>query len=113
MDFLSSLLGPSIPTLKAPEAHEKLKQFPKPFLLDVREAVEFRAVSIPGATLIPSGQLAAQMSKLPKEKEIIVICASGSRSVSATRQLIAAGYKAINMQGGMNAWMRAGLPVKR
>lgn len=113
MDFLSSLFGSSVPNLRPAEAQAKLTQSPKPILLDVREAVEFRSVSIPGATLIPSGQLAVQMKKLPKNKEIIVICASGSRSVPATRQLIAAGYKAFNVQGGMSAWMRAGLPVKR
>jgi rhodanese-related sulfurtransferase len=113
MDFLSSLFGTGIPNLRAAEAQEKLKASPKPFLLDVRETVESRAVSIPGATLIPLGELGAKMNRLPKDKEIIVVCASGSRSVPATRQLIAAGYKAFNLQGGMSAWLRAGLPVKR
>ncbi len=113
MDFLSSLFGSSIPTLRAAEAQEKLKETPRPFLLDVREQVEFRAASIPGATLIPLGELNTKMNRLPKDKEIIVVCASGSRSSAAARQLIAAGYKVFNLQGGMNAWMRAGLPIKR
>ena len=113
MDFLSSFLGPTVPSLRPAEAQGKLKETPRPFLLDVRDPVEYQQVSIPGATLIPLGELASKMSRLPKDKEIIVVCASGSRSLAATRQLLAAGYKAINLQGGMNAWVRAGLPIKK
>jgi rhodanese-related sulfurtransferase len=113
MDFISSLFGPAVPNLTPLEAQEKLKQSPRPFLLDVRELVEFRSASISGATLIPSGELSGKLVKLPKGKEIIVVCQSGSRSLAATRQLISAGYNAFNLRGGMNAWMRAGLPVKR
>ena len=113
MNLLSSLFGTPVPTIQPQEAQERLNKTPRPFLLDVREPSEFRSASIPGATLIPSGELASQFKRLPKDKEILVICASGSRSTSATRQLIAAGYNATNIQGGMFSWMRAGLPVKR
>ena len=40
------------------------------------------------------------------------MCESGSRSKVAARQLHAQGYKVSNMRGGMNGWLRAGLPVK-
>ena len=113
MNFISSLFSAPVPSIPPQEAQERLKKSPKPFLLDVREPSEFRSASIPGATLIPSGELVSQLNRLPKDKEILVICASGSRSSSATRQLIAAGYNATNVQGGLSSWMRAGLPVKR
>jgi rhodanese-related sulfurtransferase len=53
------------------------------------------------------------MSELPKDREIICVCASGSRSSSAARQLTSSGYNVLNLSGGMGQWQRAGLPVKR
>jgi rhodanese-related sulfurtransferase len=53
------------------------------------------------------------MKELPKEREIVCVCASGNRSSSATRMLTGAGYNAINMKGGMSAWTRAKLAVKK
>ncbi len=113
MSILDSLFGPPVPQLQPAEAQEKLKSTTKPFLLDVREPDEFRQAHIQGATLIPLGSLQASLARLPKNREILVICASGSRSGSATKSLIAAGYQALNVRGGMGNWMRAGLPVKR
>jgi rhodanese-related sulfurtransferase len=50
---------------------------------------------------------------LPQDREIICVCRSGNRSGAAARQLVAAGYNAFNLRGGMNSWQRAGLPIKR
>jgi len=113
MSFLDTLFGHPIPQLHPGEAEEKLKSTPKPFLLDVREPEEYRQAHIQTATLIPLGKLPSSLNRLPKNREILVVCASGSRSSSATRTLIAAGYTAFNLRGGMGMWMRAGLPVKR
>lgn len=116
MDFLSRLLGGSgtpINNISASEAQKKLAHKPKPYLLDVRQPEEFRSGHIPGAKLIPLGELRARMEELPKNQEILVICQSGSRSVSATRQLVTAGYTALNVNGGLIAWSRAGFPVSK
>jgi rhodanese-related sulfurtransferase len=113
VSIFDSLFGPPVPQLQPTEAQEKLKSTDRPFLLDVREPEEFRQAHIQGATLIPIGKLQSSLSKLPKNREILVVCASGSRSGSATRSLIGAGYNALNLRGGMGMWMRAGLPVKR
>ena len=113
MSILDAFFGPPIPHLQPVEAQEKLKSSAKPFLLDVREPEEFRQAHIQGAALIPLGTLNSSLNRLPKTREILVICASGSRSSSATRSLIAAGYQAVNVRGGIGGWMRAGLPVKR
>lgn len=114
MDFLTKLLsGAQVNAVSPVEAQKKLTQTPKPFLLDVRQPEEFQRGHIPGAKLIPLGELSARFKDLPKNQEILVICHSGSRSLSATGQLTSAGYNAINVRGGMAAWSRAGLPITK
>jgi rhodanese-related sulfurtransferase len=77
-------------------------------LLDVRTHKEFIGEEghIPGAILIPLGELKSRMDELEKfrDQEMIVICSSGSRSGSATRYLRKNGFVAFNMEGGMQAW---------
>lgn len=113
MSFLSNLFGPPLPSLNPQELSEKLKDGKRPFVIDVRQPEEYRNGHIVGAKLIPLGELKVRMQELSKDKEIICVCASGSRSSSATKMLIDAGFTAINMNGGMFNWQRAGLPVKK
>lgn len=113
MSFFDKLFGGGVPAVDAAAAQAKLQAKPAPFLLDVRQPDEYSAGHIAGATLIPLGELNARLNKLPKDREIICVCRSGNRSSTATRQLTAAGYNAVNLRGGMNAWQHAGLPVKR
>ena len=113
MNILSRLFGPPMPALTAVELSEKLKTDKRPFVLDVREPEEYRDSHIAGAKLIPLGELGRRLKDLPKDKEIYCVCASGSRSRSATKMLIGAGYNAINMNGGMFAWKRSNFPVKK
>jgi rhodanese-related sulfurtransferase len=113
MSFLTALFGPPVPTLKPVEIQEKLKNGKRPFLLDVREKQEMREGFISGAKLIPLGELGNRMKELPKNREIVCVCRSGNRSRSAAKQLIAAGYSASNMKGGMLSWKWSNLPVKK
>jgi rhodanese-related sulfurtransferase len=114
MDFITRLFtGFQVNNVSPAEAQKKLALKPKPFLLDVRQPEEFRSGHIPGAKLIPLNQLHVRMNELPKTQEIICVCQSGNRSLSATRQMAGAGYKVINLQGGMIAWSRSGLPVTK
>jgi rhodanese-related sulfurtransferase len=114
MDFLTKLFtGVQVNNVSASEAQKKLAQKQKPFLLDVRQPEEFRTGHIPGAKLIPLGELHARMNELPKNQEILVVCRSGNRSLSATRQLASAGYNAVNVRGGMSAWLHAGFPISK
>jgi rhodanese-related sulfurtransferase len=81
-------------------------------LIDVREADEWRRGHAPGATHIPLAQLSARLSTLPRDRDILLICRSGNRSSVAQDLLTRAGFeRAINVQGGMIAWQRHGLPV--
>ncbi len=114
MDFITRLFtGTQINSVSPAEAQKKLALKPKPFLLDGRQPEEFRAGHIPGAKLIPLAQLGTRMNELPKTQEIICVCRSGNRSLSATRQLAGAGYRVTNLRGGMIAWSRSGLPVTK
>jgi rhodanese-related sulfurtransferase len=108
MTRLSSFLGPRIPTVDVNAAHQR---DPSVALLDVREPDEWAEAHAPGAQHLPLGQLA--LEALPAAKTIYVICRSGNRSGMATKALVEAGVDAHNVDGGMIAWTRAGLPVER
>jgi rhodanese-related sulfurtransferase len=113
MSFLSKLFGPPVPSIEATTVQAKLNEKPKPLVLDVREPSEYAAGHIAGSTLIPLHQLPGRLSELPKDREIICVCASGSRSSSAARRLASEGYTVLNLSGGLSRWQRAGLPVKK
>jgi rhodanese-related sulfurtransferase len=112
MSLLQSLFGSPMPSVSVAELNEKLKNGKRPLVVDVRQPEEFRTGHIIGAKLIPLGELGRRLNELPKDKEIVCVCASGSRSRSATKMLLGAGYNAINMNGGMLMWTRAKLTIK-
>jgi rhodanese-related sulfurtransferase len=78
------------------------------WLLDVREDHEWQAGHAPAAHHIPMGALGARQDELPEAATILVICHSGARSRAVTDALRAAGYPAVNVEGGMVAWNSAG-----
>ena len=113
MDWLSRLFNrPAINQVEPAEVQAMISQTPRPFLLDVRTPGEYKQGHVHGAELIPLEELTAKQSRVPKNRAVICICASGSRNSVAARQLGALGYQVSNLRGGMSRWMRAGLPVK-
>lgn len=80
-------------------------------LLDVREPGEYRSGHPQGARSAPLSRLEAHLDSIPRDREVLVICASGNRSRGATVRLCNAGVDAINVEGGLGAWTRAGFPV--
>jgi rhodanese-related sulfurtransferase len=83
-------------------------------LLDVREVAEYAEAHAPGSILIPLGQLSARLHELQVDarRPIALICRSGNRSGKALALLQQAGFSAlVNVEGGMLAWKKAGLPV--
>ncbi len=93
--------------IEAAELASRLGTSSDPFLVDVREPVEFAAWSIPSAVNIPLGQLAARMSEVPDDREVVSVCASGSRSATAAELLSHTGRHVANLAGGMIAWAMA------
>jgi glyoxylase-like metal-dependent hydrolase (beta-lactamase superfamily II)/rhodanese-related sulfurtransferase len=84
------------------------------FLLDVREPSEYLRSHISGAVNIPQAELATRLDELPRERSILVICQTGSRSRHATEFLTQIGYTDVaNVVGGSSAWRRAGKPLIR
>ncbi len=74
-------------------------------LVDVREPHEYRICNIPGAILIPLGEVAKRVAELDPEADIVVHCKSGVRSAKACGVLRGAGFKHVrNMKGGILAW---------
>ncbi len=81
------------------------------FVLDVREMSEWTAGHIPGATLIPLGELENRLVEVPKDVKILVVCRSGNRSAQGRDILLKAGYESVtSMAGGMNDWVAAVYP---
>lgn len=85
----------------------------KAFLVDVRESYEWNDGHAVPAKHIPLGELAGKTQQLPKDREVLVICESGSRSMVAARWLSDSGFQARSVVGGTPAWSRAGLPLGR
>jgi rhodanese-related sulfurtransferase len=108
-------LPPPIPSIDVTEAERRLRDDPAgPILLDVREMNEFVEVRAPGAVLVPTSAFIARLGEIPADRPLLVVCHVGGRSAAVTGYLVRAGRTdVLNVVGGMEAWVRAGLPVRR
>lgn len=96
-----------IPEITPLELAERLNQGAPVRLLDVREEVECQIAQLPGARIIPLGQLPARLDELDPEAQWVVFCRTGVRSARAADVLIKAGFTNVrNLRGGINAWAR-------
>ncbi len=94
-----------IPTISVRDLKRKLDAKEKFVLVDVRENFEYDIARIPGAKLIPLGELPSRMSELDSADEIVLHCKSGVRSAKALKLLREAGFaKLANVEGGITAW---------
>lgn len=82
-------------------------------LLDVRNATEWNDAHVAEAHHIHLGRLPEALDEIPGEGPVLVVCQSGARSAIARSILLASGREAINVEGGMMGWLRAGLPHVR
>lgn len=106
---------PSILPREAAAATDSVATDPvtRPLIVDVREPDEFARTRIDGVVLIPISQFVARHTELPKDRPLLMLCAAGSRSTSATMYLLQAGWTDVrNVTGGMMGWQAAGLPVR-
>jgi len=80
----------------------------KDFLLvDVREGWERELFNI-GGVHMAMGELMAHVNELPKDKDVVLYCEKGIRTVIAIQRLETAGFQnLINLSGGMKAWKDA------
>jgi len=94
-----------VPHITVQDLKAKLDRGDKFRLIDVREPFEWDICRIPGATLIPLGQLPSRMSELDSADDIVLQCKSGARSARALKLLQEAGFSKLNnLEGGILAW---------
>ncbi|MDQ2944521.1 MAG: molybdopterin-synthase adenylyltransferase MoeB [Acidobacteriota bacterium] len=87
------------------EVKAKMDRHDSFVLIDVREPHEYKICTIPGARLIPLGELPKRVHELSSAGEIIAHCKSGARSAKAVEFLKQAGFRKVrNMKGGILAW---------
>jgi len=80
-------------------------------LLDVREDHEWMAGHAPEAVHLPMSRFAEGAGTLPTDRRIVCVCHLGGRSAMVAGALSGAGFRTVNVTGGMEAWQAAGLPV--
>ncbi len=85
-------------------------------VVDVRDPHEYASGHVPGAPLIPVNTVFARREELPKAGKIIFVCSVGQRSALACEMAAAGGVPAdrlYNLEGGTDAWIKAGEPVEK
>ena len=91
--------------IDAVELKNKLDRGDSFLLIDVREPHEYQIARIPGARLIPLGELPKYLSELDPDADIVAHCKTGGRSQKAVDLLKANGFQHVrNMTGGIAAW---------
>ncbi len=104
MPAAAAAQGP-VPVITATELKRKLDAREDFLFVDVREPYERDIAQIPGAKLIPLGELPSRMSELDSAQDIVLLCKNGARSAQAVRTLQEAGFaKLANVAGGIDAW---------
>ena len=80
-------------------------------ILDVREDDEWAAGHIAGSTHVPLSELTGRVADVPAADPLLVVCRVGARSAQVTAWLRAQGRDAVNLDGGLEAWVDAGRPL--
>ena len=115
LDAYLSNLPEGFGAIKSPDFNTELTAGNIPFILDVRSQAEWDANGhMEGAVLVPVNDVPANLAQLPTDKAapILVLCASGHRGAMVQMYLQFLGYTNVrNLNGGMNGWIAAELPV--
>jgi sulfur-carrier protein adenylyltransferase/sulfurtransferase len=74
-------------------------------LLDVREPQELEVASVPGALHIPMGEVPGRLGEIDRNREVVVLCRSGGRSLRVAMFLVQQGFgRVANLDGGILRW---------
>ena len=94
-------------------ASVSVAQVPEPLpagltILDVREQGEWDQAHVPGSRHIPLMDVPARLDEVPRDGQVLVVCAVGARSARAAEYLAQQGIDAVNLDGGLVEWQAAG-----
>lgn len=82
-------------------------------LVDVREFSEYEAERVQGATLVPLSGLDQSLGLIHRDRTVYLMCRSGKRAAQAAERLTRQGFKDLRViDGGLQGWVAAGLPVE-
>ncbi len=99
-----------IPEISAEDLATRLESGAQ--VIDVREPDEWDEAHLAGSYLIPLGQVVDRLDEIATGPSVYVICRSGVRSANACEYLRVQGIDAVNVTGGILAWLDAELPVE-
>ncbi|MBT8361804.1 MAG: rhodanese-like domain-containing protein [Desulfobacterales bacterium] len=106
--------APVFQSISVTEVYKLIEQKTDLSLIDVRTPQERKQMRIAGSRLVPVGDVIRGKVIFPPDKPVILVCAVGGRSYIAGKALVSRGFSRIyNMDGGIEAWRRAGLPLER
>lgn len=94
----------AVPEISVGELDSRLHAPDPPLVLDVREPWEREIARLPGTLDIPMNEVPARLGELPKDREIVVMCLAGGRSLKVADYLQRMGFRAANLTGGIRAW---------
>jgi rhodanese-related sulfurtransferase len=93
--------------ISAVELSQRLQQGDEFVVLDVREPGEIQVAALPDTLNIPMNQIPARAEDLPRDKDIVVMCHHGIRSMHVAGYLSRLGFESLyNLAGGIDAWSR-------
>jgi rhodanese-related sulfurtransferase len=105
--------GPIFRTVPPREAQAMIASRPELLVVDLREPGEMKEGYIDGSIMIPVSDLSKGTKSLPANQPLLLVCAVGGRSYGVGRYFSLKGYREIyNLQGGIDDWKKAGLPLK-
>ncbi|MBF0172306.1 MAG: rhodanese-like domain-containing protein [Magnetococcales bacterium] len=106
-----------IGSMSVHELSQRLAASPSPLLIDVRTPAEYAGGHVREARSYPLGSLGSKVEEVKKaarDKDVVVICRTGNRSLMGSVTLKRHGMqKVYNVPGGMMHWEGQGYPVKR
>lgn len=95
------------------ELRESIESGEPRALIDVRQYPEFAAGHLRGARLLPLDELPKRLHEIDQDRPVVLMCRSGKRSAQARSILAGAGFAQVSeLEGGVQAWQQAGLPLE-
>ena len=101
-----------LPTMTSGDLYAQIEGGAAPLPLDVRFGYEWRLGHVPGALHIELGQLPSGTASLARDRSYATLCAGGIRACTAASIMEREGFGEVALvEGGTNAWQKAGYPL--